>query len=42
MNNKIAVYGFTEEQLLLLIEHMPDGYIPGSGMQGAWSLHVGD
>ena len=27
MNNHIAVYGFTEEQLLLLTEHMPDGYV---------------
>ena len=27
MNNRIAVYGFTEEQLLLLTEHMPDGYV---------------
>lgn len=27
MNNRIAVYGFTEEQLVLLTEHMPNGYI---------------
>ena len=27
MNNRIAVYGFTEEQLLLLTDHMPDGYV---------------
>ena len=27
MNNRIAVYGFTEEQLLLLTEHIPDGYV---------------
>ena len=27
MNNRIAVYGFTEEQMLLLTEHMPDGYV---------------
>lgn len=27
MNNRIAVYGFTEEQLVLLTEHIPDGYV---------------
>jgi len=27
MNNRIAVYGFTEEQLVLLTEHTPDGYV---------------
>lgn len=27
MNNRIAVYGFTEEQLLLLTERIPDGYV---------------
>ena len=27
MNNRIAVYGFTEEQLVLFTEHMPDGYV---------------
>lgn len=27
MKNKIAFYGFTEEQLLLLTEHMPAGYV---------------
>ena len=27
MNNRIAVYGFNEEQLVLLMEHMPDGYV---------------
>ncbi|MBO5891138.1 MAG: hypothetical protein J6Q30_00270 [Oscillospiraceae bacterium] len=26
MNNSIAIYGFTEEQLSLFTEHMPDGY----------------
>ena len=27
MNNRIAVYGFTEEQLVLLTEYIPEGYI---------------
>ena len=27
MNNRFAVYGFTEEQLVLMTEHTPDGYI---------------
>ncbi|MBQ7769089.1 MAG: hypothetical protein IJ403_09460 [Oscillospiraceae bacterium] len=27
MNNRIAVYGFTEEQLMLLAEHIPEGYV---------------
>ena len=27
MNNRIAVYGFTEEQLVLLKEHMADEYV---------------
>lgn len=27
MNNRVAVYGFTEEQLALLTEHIPDGYV---------------
>ena len=27
MNNRIAVYGFNDEQLLLLTEHIPDGYV---------------
>ncbi len=26
MNNRIAIYGFTEEQLSLLLEHIPDGF----------------
>lgn len=27
MNNRIAIYGFTEEQLSLFTEHVPDGYV---------------
>ena len=26
MNNRIAIYGFTKEQLSLLLAYMPDGY----------------
>ena len=27
MNNRIAVCGFIEEQMVLLIEHIPNGYV---------------
>lgn len=27
MNNKVAIYGLTKEQLSLLLMHMPDGYV---------------
>lgn len=43
MNNSIAIYGFTEEQLSLFAEHMPDGYVykkydDAAGLIGAHSI----
>lgn len=42
MNNRIAVYGFTEEQFALLTEYIPDGYVckkydDAAGLIGAHS-----
>lgn len=43
MNNRIAIYGFTEEQLSLFTEHVPDGYVykkydDAAGLIGAHSI----